>query len=736
MATFSNLTLAGTAGTNYTLTFAASGLTSAVSGNLTVTFGATAKLAITTSPAGGASGGLLATEPVVAVEDSAGNVVTSSSATISVTSSAGSTIGGSQAGGLAATSGVATFSNLTLAGTAGTDYTLTFAASGLTSAVSGNLTVTFGATAKLAITTSPAGGASGGLLATEPVVKVEDAQGNVVTSSGATISVTSSAGSTIGGSQAGGLAATSGVATFSNLTLAGTAGTDYTLTFAASGLTSAVSGNLTVTFGAASKAVLVTQPLGAVDGLALSTQPVVQLQDSAGNNVSTSGVNVVASVNTGSGTLGGTTTVATNASGVATFTNLAVTGTVGSYTLNFTPTSLATATSNAFTLTVGAASQAALTTQPFGAVDGLAFAIQPVVQLQDVGGNNVSTSGVNVVASVNTGSGTLGGTTTVATNASGVAAFTNLAVTGTVGSYGLTFTPTLLTPATSNVFTLSVGAASKIAVNAGNGQAAAPGTAVAVNPSVLVTDVGSNPVSGVSVTFAIGSGGGSITPTGGGATTNGSGIATVGSWTLGTSTGTNTLTATSGSLSGSPVTFNATAIGVGSLYGGGVVGYILAPGDPGYVSGQCHGLIAALTDQSSSAVWALSANQSTAVPGVNDNADTAIGTGSANTTATIAQNGAGTGYAAGLAHAYTGGSYSDWYLPSKAELNELYLNRTAINTTAVANGGTAFAAAYYWSSSEGDAYDAWLQHFGNGSQADFVKDLGSPAVSVRAVRSF
>ena len=65
---------------------------------------------------------------------------------------------------------MATFSNLTLAGTAGTDYTLTFAASGLTSAVSGNLTVTFGAAAKLAITTSPAGGASGGLLATEPVV--------------------------------------------------------------------------------------------------------------------------------------------------------------------------------------------------------------------------------------------------------------------------------------------------------------------------------------------------------------------------------------------------------------------------------------------------------------------------------------------------------------------------------------------------------------------------------------
>ena len=134
---------------------------------------------------------------------------------------------------------------------------------------------------------------------------------------------------------------------------------------------------------------------------------------------------------------------------------------------------------------------------------------------------------------------------------------------------------------------MSVGAASKIAVNAGDNQVASPGSAVAVNPSVLVTDVGNNPVSGVSVTFAIGSGGGSgtgLTPT-----TNASGIATVGSWTLGSTAGACTLTATSGSLSGSPVTFHATAIQVGSLYGGGVVAYIFQSGDTGYVAGNATG---------------------------------------------------------------------------------------------------------------------------------------------------
>src|SRR5207253_10940971 len=75
-------------------------------------------------------------------------------------------------------------------------------------------------------------------------------------------------------------------------------------------------------------------------------------------------------------------------------------------------------------------------------------------------------------------------------------------------------------------------------------------------PSVKVTDQYGNAVSGTGVTFALGSGGGSLT--GGTATTNASGIATVSSWTLGTATGVNTLTASSGSLTGSPVTFTAT----------------------------------------------------------------------------------------------------------------------------------------------------------------------------------
>ena len=162
---------------------------------------------------------------------------------------------------------------------------------------------------------------------------------------------------------------------------------------------------------------------------------------------------------------------------------------------------------------------------------------------------------------------------------------------------------------------------------------------------------------------------------------------------------------------------------IGDAYGGGKVAYILVSGDPGYDPAVQHGLIAATADQSSGISWALVANQGTTVPPPGASG-TAIGTGLANTNAIVGQNGVGITYAAGLARAYNGGSYTDWYLPSKDELNKLYLNRGAI-------GG--FAADYYWSSSEYNASFAQLQNFNNGSQLDTNK---SSTIYVRAVRSF
>ncbi len=113
-------------------------------------------------------------------------------------------------------------------------------------------------------------------------------------------------------------------------------------------------------------------------------------------------------------------------------------------------------------------------------------------------------------------------------------------------------------PLTMSVnLTIGTGPATTIAIQAGNGQAAQVGTAVTTPPAVLVTDQFGNPVSGTSVTFAVASGGGSVV--GGAATTGTNGIAAVTSWTMGTVVGANTLTATSAGLTGSPLTFTATA---------------------------------------------------------------------------------------------------------------------------------------------------------------------------------
>src|SRR3989440_3871297 len=72
----------------------------------------------------------------------------------------------------------------------------------------------------------------------------------------------------------------------------------------------------------------------------------------------------------------------------------------------------------------------------------------------------------------------------------------------------------------------------------------------------MIKDGDGSPVAWVAVTFAVAPGNGTIT--GGNQRTNASGVATVGSWTLSPTAGQNTLTTSSGTLSGSPVTFTAT----------------------------------------------------------------------------------------------------------------------------------------------------------------------------------
>jgi hypothetical protein len=104
---------------------------------------------------------------------------------------------------------------------------------------------------------------------------------------------------------------------------------------------------------------------------------------------------------------------------------------------------------------------------------------------------------------------------------------------------------------------------------------------------------------------------------------------------------------------------------------------------------------------------------------------TAIGTGAQNTIDITAQSGnTAAGSAAVYCSEYTYGGFSDWFLPSKDELNQLYINRASI-------GG--FHADFYQSSSEGGADSSFYQDFSSGSQGNAGK---GELWRVRPVRSF
>ncbi|PKL39250.1 MAG: DUF1566 domain-containing protein [Spirochaetae bacterium HGW-Spirochaetae-1] len=157
------------------------------------------------------------------------------------------------------------------------------------------------------------------------------------------------------------------------------------------------------------------------------------------------------------------------------------------------------------------------------------------------------------------------------------------------------------------------------------------------------------------------------------------------------------------------------AIGDIGPSGAGIVFYI--------TDGGLHGLEAASSDQSISSMWSTIIN--TLVNGTSP-LPTEIGTGSSNTDAIIAQN-SGAASAAKICRDYTGGGKTDWFLPSRDELNELYLQRAIVGN---------FWNSGYWSSSEWDEDYAWTQDFnsaGRGNQDGYTKD-STPRV--RAIRDF
>jgi hypothetical protein len=172
----------------------------------------------------------------------------------------------------------------------------------------------------------------------------------------------------------------------------------------------------------------------------------------------------------------------------------------------------------------------------------------------------------------------------------------------------------------------------------------------------------------------------------------------------------------------------ATTYSVGDFAQGGIVFWVDETGQ--------HGLLCAKVDQSTGVRWFSGTIGSTQAKGDGPFS------GEVNTAIIIAAHVAigddGSTYAARICNELQitegGKTYGDWYLPSKEELNLMYQNKATINSTALANSGSAFTSVYYWSSTEVSDVGAYELQFLNG----YYYGGGNKHVSdrVRAVRAF
>jgi len=483
-------------------------LTPATSDSITVTVGAANKLAFTTQPAGATATNAFTEQPVVVIQDAGGNTVAGDSTTqVTMTKESGAgTLSGADTP-TTAQNGLATFSGLTLS--AAGEHKLTATANiGGTKMMIDSESFTVGAAdnaAQIAFTIQPGvtSAVAGADLNAQPAVTIQKANNDKVTGAMDTITLSIKADSDplppAGGALSGTLAvaAVDGVTTWAGikLDLIGA----YVLKASMplnGGTVTADANSLTVTMGAAVKVGFTTLPSNTADGgTALAQQPVVVIQDAGGNTRTDSSLEVTLSLKVPNGAAITGTNPQAASSGVATFTGIAI-DKVGTYKLVATGQGLATTAESAdITVSAGAASKVAFTTAPSTTADGgTALAQQPVVAIQDAGGNTVPDSSLEVTLSLKVPNGAAITGTNPQAASSGVATFVGIAIDKT-GTYKLVATGQgLATTAESDDITVTVGLAAKVVFTTQPGGTMTSGTAFTQQPVVTVQDVEGNTV--------------------------------------------------------------------------------------------------------------------------------------------------------------------------------------------------------------------------------------------------
>ncbi len=327
------------------------------------------------------AGTAVATAPGVKVTTAKGTAVPGVAVAFAVTSGGGSI---SSASATTAASGIATLAFWNLGTVAGTNV--------LTSTVVGLPAVTFTATgvagtaAILAVGTAPSATAVNRVvLAMQPVVRVQDANGNPVTTSTASVtaSVTSGGGSLLGTATVNAIA---GVVTFTNLAVAGTAGSK-TISFSSTGLTSAQAGVTTTAAAAGVIAISAGDNQSGTPSGAVAVPPAVIVTDMDANPVS--GIGVAFAVTGGGGGITGANPTS-NAAGLATAGTWTLGSAAGANTLSATAVGLSgsplTFTATATTNSIATVSPATLTSGATATITGTGFSATPASNVVTIDG--------------------------------------------------------------------------------------------------------------------------------------------------------------------------------------------------------------------------------------------------------------------------------------------------------------------------------------------------------------
>ncbi|TFD93034.1 hypothetical protein E3T61_05525 [Cryobacterium lactosi] len=463
---------------------AAFSATTTMAGSSWETAGPATQLAFTTAPSGSTGGVTWARQPVVSIQNAEGETTSSTaSVALTLTNPAGATLA-CAANPVAAVSGRATFAGCRI-DRAGT-YTLTARSGALPTARSTTFTITTGPAAKLAYTAQPGSTGVDTAFAVQPVLAIQDAGGNTVSSTAAvTLGLTNAAGASLT-CTTNPRTAVAGTATFAGCKI--TKPGNYTLAATAAGLTAAVSGSVVISAGPAARLVFTTSPAGATGGIAFGTQPVVAVQDAGGNPVATAAPVTLAITTPAGASLACNANPATGTGTVA-FAGCSI-GRAGTYTLTASSGTLAAAVSASFTVTVGPAAKLAFTSVPSTTGYNTAFDTQPKVAIQDAGGNTVASTAAVTLKLTTAAGATLSCVTNPRAAVSGIATFSGCKI-NTAGSYTLTATSGVLTPAVSGSVTITPGPATKLAFSA-NPSGSTGGVAFSGQPTVVVQDAGGN----------------------------------------------------------------------------------------------------------------------------------------------------------------------------------------------------------------------------------------------------